>query len=78
VFDFEPSNGASENLPSVASKSPSYITQCGAYGGIVELQADDVNNSTYLTELKSNVVENAYAQVLNLLAKWLYDYLESV
>lgn len=75
VLDLEPPNGTSKNLPSVASKSPSYITQCGAYGGIVELQADDAKTSGYVLELKANVVENAYAQVLNLLAKWLYDYL---
>lgn len=78
VFDFEPANGTSKNLPSVASKSPSFITQCGAYGGIVELQADDVKTSgDWIPELKSSVVENAYAQVLNLLAKWIYDYLEN-
>ncbi len=65
------------NTPDITSKSPSYITQCGAYGGIVELQGDDVNTSGYLLELKSNVIENAYAQVLNLLAMWLSDYLEN-
>jgi hypothetical protein len=78
VFDFEPNDGESLNLPTVASKSPSYITQCGAHGGIVELQPGDLNTSGLSHELKSNVVENAYAQVLNLLAKWLYDYLESL
>lgn len=64
------------NTPDITSKSPSYITQCGAYGGIVEFQPDDVNTSGFLQEMKSNVVENAYAQTLNLLAMWLSDYLE--
>lgn len=64
------------NMPDVTAKSPSYITQCGAYGGIVELQPDDVKVSGYAHEMKDNVIENAYAQVLNLTAMWLSDYLE--
>lgn len=66
-----------QNMPDVTSKSPSYITQSGAYGGIVEFQADDVNTSEWAQEMKSNVIENAYAQMLNLMAMWLSDYLEA-
>ena len=64
------------NTPDITCKSPSYITQCGAYGGIVEFQPDDVNTSGFMQEMKSNVIENAYAQTLNLMAMWLSDYLE--
>ena len=64
------------NTPDITSKSPSYITQCGAYGGIVEMSPDDVNTSGWRQEMKSNVIENAYAQTLNLMAMWLSDYLE--
>lgn len=65
------------NMPDNTSKSPSYITQCGAYGGIVEFSPDDVTTSGFSHEMKSNVIENAYAQTINLLAMWLSDYLES-
>lgn len=64
------------NMPDTTCKSPSYITQCGAYGGIIEMSPDDVQTSGWLQEMKSNVVENAYAQMLNLTAMWLSDYLE--
>lgn len=66
------------NMPDVTSKSPSYITQSGAYGGIVEMSPDDVKTSGWKQEMKSNVIENAYAQTLNLMAMWLSDYLETV
>lgn len=66
-----------QNMPDVTSKSPSYITQSGAYGGIVEFSPDDVNTSGWKQEMKSNVIENAYAQMLNLMAMWLSDYLEA-
>lgn len=66
------------NTPDITSKSPSYITQCGAYGGIVEFSPDDVTVSGFKHEMKSNVIENAYAQTLNLMAMWLSDYLEMV
>lgn len=65
------------NTPDVTSKSPSFFSQCGAYGGIVEFQADDVNTSGFALEMKSNVIENAYAQMLNLMAMWLSDYIEA-
>lgn len=64
------------NTPDITSKSPSYITQCGAYGGIVEFSPDDVKTSGWLQEMKPNVIGNAYAQTLNLMAMWLSDYLE--
>lgn len=59
------------NTPDITCKSPSYITQCGAYGGIVEFSPDDVSVSGFAHEMKSNVIENAYAQMLNLMAMWL-------
>lgn len=65
------------NTPDITSKSPSFITQCGAYGGIVEFSPDDVKTSGWKQEMKSNVIENAYAQMLNLMAMWLSDYLEN-
>jgi len=65
------------NTPDITSKSPSYITQCGAYGGIVEMSPDDVKTSGWAQEMKANVIENAYAQMLNLMAMWLSDYLEA-
>ena len=68
----------SQNMPDVTSKSPSYITQSGAYGGIVEFSPDDVNTSGWKQEMKSNVIENAYAQTLNLMAMWLSDYLDAI
>ena len=64
------------NMPDVTSKSPSYITQSGAYGGIVEFSPDDVNVSGWKQEMKDSVIENTYAQMLNLMAMWLSDYLE--
>lgn len=67
----------SANLPATTSKSPSYITQSGAYGGIVEFNDDDARISGWHREMNSNVMNNAYAQMLNLLAMWLSDYLES-
>ena len=54
------------------------MVKSGAYGGIVEFSSNDVNTSGWAQEMKSNVIENAYAQVLNLLAMWLSDYLENV
>lgn len=72
----EPPAAASINTPDVASKAPSYITQCGAYGGIVEFQPDDPRVSGFKQEMKGKVIENAYAQTINLLAMWLSEYLE--
>lgn len=66
-----------KNTPDKTSKDPSFISQCGAYGGIIEFQPDDPNTSGYVHEMKSNVIENAYAQTLNMLAMWLSDYLET-
>ncbi len=65
------------NTPDKASKSPSFITQCGAHGGIVEFSPDDVKTSGWKQEMKATVIENAYAQTLNLMAMWLSDYLEA-
>jgi hypothetical protein len=65
------------NTPDITSKSPSYITQHGAYGGIVEISPDDNRTSGLKHEANVHVCENAYAQVLNLTAMWLSDYLES-
>lgn len=59
------------NMPDVTSKSPSYITQCGAYGGIIEFTEDDVRTPAFTIERNGFVIESAYAQLLNLLAMWL-------
>lgn len=72
-YDAEPL----ENTPDKTAKSPSYITQCGAYGGIVEIAPDDNRASGFKQEATQHVCENAYAQVLNLAAMWLSDYLDS-
>lgn len=66
------------NTPELTAKSPSYITQCGAYGGIVEISPDDNRTSGLKQEANQHVCENAYAQVINLLAMWLSDYLDSL
>ena len=65
------------NTPDITSKSPSYITQCGSYGGIVEISPDDNRTSGLKQEANQHVCENAYAQVINLTAMWLSDYLEA-
>lgn len=65
------------NTPDITSKSPSYITQCEAYGGIVEISPDDNRTSGLKQEANKHVCENAYAQVLNVTAMWLSDYLEN-
>jgi hypothetical protein len=72
-------SGIAENMPDVTAKSPSYITQCGAYGGIIEFCPADSNKSLegFVHEMKQKVIENAYAQTINLTAMWLSDYLES-
>lgn len=59
------------NTPDITSKSPSYITQSGAYGGIVEFNEDDIRTSEVVIERNGFTTENAYAQMLNLLAMWL-------
>ena len=71
-------SGVAENMPDVTSKSPSYITQCGAYGGIIEFCPADSDKSLegFVHEMKQKVIENAYAQTINLTAMWLSDYLE--
>ena len=66
-----------QNTPDVTSKSPSFITQCGAYGAIVEFTEDDVRTSEFERDINGYVVENAYCQMLNLMAMWLSDYLEN-
>lgn len=69
--------GVPHNTPDVTCKSPSYITQCGAYGGIVEFSPFESNvpTASKAVSLSAKVIENAYAQTLNLIAMWLYDYL---
>lgn len=63
------------NMPDVTCKSPSYITQCGAFGGIVEFSPFEYNATSKAVTYSAMVIENAYAQVLNLIAMWLSDYL---
>lgn len=67
-----------KNTPDVTSKSPSFISQCGAYGGIVEFSPGDITVGGTLTHKMSTItLENAYAFALNLTAMWLSDYLEA-
>ena len=72
-YDSEPL----QNTPEVTAKSPSYITQCGAYGGILEITSDDNRVSGMEQKANSHVCENAYAVILNSAAMWMSDYLES-
>lgn len=65
------------NTPDKTSKSPSYITQCGAYGGIVEFQPVKAGGVMGEHSMEQVVVETAYCQTLNLMAMWLSDYLDS-
>lgn len=67
-----------ENTPDITAKSPSYITQCGAYGGIVEMNPNDHRTDGLVQELNQFVTENGYAQVINVTAMWLSDYLEKL
>lgn len=67
--------GSVNNTPDVTSKSPSYITQCGAYGGIVEFTTYEANATQKINSMSPAVLESAYAFTLNLMAMWLYDYL---
>lgn len=71
-------NAPCQNTPNVTSKSPSYITQSGCYGAIVEFTEDDVRTSAFERDMNGYVIENAYCQMLNLMAMWLSDYLENV
>lgn len=65
-------------MPSFTCKSPSYITQCGAYGGIVEFSPDaNESDGAFQQEMKAHVIETAYAQTLNLMAMWLSDYCQT-
>lgn len=68
-----------KNTPDVTSKSPSYISQCGAYGGIVEFSPGDITvGGTLIHKMSERTLENAYAFVINLIAMWISDYLESI
>ena len=65
------------NTPDKTSKDPSFISQCGAYGGILELAVNDPDVSGHERAIRGKVVEAAYAQVLNFTAMWLDDYMEN-
>ncbi len=66
--------------PSTTSKSPSYITQMGAYGGIIEFN----NNDAQIKEGEANrrytswTMEQQYTLLLKFLAMWISDYEESL
>lgn len=67
--------------PDTTSKSPSFITQCGAYGGIVEFQCHDPlateeEIATDESMFTSVVMEQNYSLLLKFIAMWLSDYLE--
>lgn len=80
-YDVSIDHGYSEvgahNMPDVTCKSPSYITQCGAYGGIVEFSPFEADATSKVVTYSSTVIGNAYAQTINLIAMWLSDYLEA-
>lgn len=65
------------NTPDITSKSPSYISQCGAYGGIVEFQPVKAGGVMGEHSMEQVVIETAYCQTLNLMAMWLSDYLDN-
>ena len=80
-LDFLPYNPL-ECPPDTTSKSPSYITQIGAYGGIVEFQCHDPlatdAEATEKTSLFTDVVmEQNYSLLLKFITMWLSDYLEA-
>ena len=76
-IEHEYSEVGAHNMPDVTCKSPSYITQCGAYGGIVEFSPFEHDATSKVVTYSSTVIENAYAQTINLIAMWLSDYLEA-
>ncbi len=67
--------------PETTCKSPSFITQIGAYGGIIEFQCHEpsateeerVNRTTMFT---ATCMEQNYSLLLKFIAMWLSDYLE--
>lgn len=73
--------------PETTSKSPSFITQCGAYGGIVEFQCHNplatvdelavTDRTTNTTMFTADVMEQNYSLLLKFIAMWLSDYLDN-
>ena len=79
---FKPYNPL-ECPPDTTAKSPSYITQIGAYGGIIEFNCND----SQLTEEEATAtgkqrrytawtMEQQYTLLLKFLAMWISDYEE--
>ena len=69
--------------PDTTSKSPSFITQIGAYGGIVEMQchepfATDEETANRTTMFTDTVMEQNYSLLLKFITMWISDYLEQV
>jgi hypothetical protein len=74
--------------PETTSKSPSFITQCGAYGGIVEFQCHNplatvdelavTDRTTNTTMFTADVMEQNYSLLLKFIAMWLSDYLDNI
>lgn len=67
--------------PDTTAKSPSFITQCGAYGGIVEMQchnplATNEEATAQTTMFTADVMEQNYSLLLKFIIMWLSDYLE--
>jgi hypothetical protein len=60
--------------PSTSAKSPSYITQVGAKGGIIEMNDFDVNSGSYHSDF---TMEANYTLLLECIYMWLSDYTES-
>ena len=68
--------------PDTTSKSPSFITQCGAYGGIIEMQVHDplcteAEYNSKASRFTSDVMEQNYSLLLKFIAMWLSDYLDN-
>jgi hypothetical protein len=69
--------------PETTSKSPSFITQCGAYGGIIEYQchnplATDEEIASGASIFNSITMEQNYSLLLKFIAMWLSDYLDNI
>jgi hypothetical protein len=66
--------------PTTTSKSPSYITQIGAYGGLIEFNCNDsqISEGEANRRYTSWTMEQQYTLLLKFLAMWISDYEESL
>lgn len=65
--------------PEETSKSPSYITQIGAYGGIIEFNCNDaqIKEGGANRRYTAWTMEQQYTLLLKFIAMWLSDYEEN-